>query len=93
MLKPVKQKTASKMFEWVMNTSSTLATRVGIMANADVNAKANCLKLLVCVGKILPRQKHFSFFFLKKLNLTSFFTTFKITKPAVVNSVSRVITA
>ena len=66
MLKPVKQKTASKMFEWVMNTSSTLATRVGIMANADVNAKANCLKLLVCVGKILPRQKNFLFFFKKK---------------------------
>ena len=61
MLKPVKQKTASKMFELVMNTSSTLATREGIMANADVNAKANCLKLLACVGK-----KFFSFsFFLK----------------------------
>ena len=66
MLKPVKQKTASKMFEWVMNTSSTLATRVGIMANADVNAKANCLKLLVCVGKILAAAKKFSLFFFKK---------------------------
>ena len=51
-------------------------------ANADVNAKANFY--IVCVSKTLPRQTKILFFFSKNF----FLTTFKITKLAVVNSVS-----
>ena len=46
------------------------------------------VKLLVCLSKILPKQKKNIF---SKRLIFLYFTTFKITKSAVVNSVSCVI--
>ena len=63
---------------------ATLAICVGIW---QMPAR-QIAKLLVCVGKSLPKQKNF---FKKKQLIFHFFTTFKITKSAVVNSVSCVI--